>query len=120
MKALSVDRRGRLRLNEAQVAEQCLSFLRLQGWLPVRTDVIRARSERGFISQGEVGQPDYVICHPIRPVWWLETKRHGGKVSGEQTRWHEWARVSGYTVCVIPPEAEDPFAWFVAWYEEQF
>lgn len=95
MKGLQIDKRGRLRLSEAQVQRACIVLLRLDGWR-----VFETHSHRAFASAGEPGQPD-LVCIKGGRVLFLECKKPGGKAEPHQLEWGRRAMADGYEYLVI-------------------
>ena len=129
-KPLALDDRGNLRLTEAHVTQQVLDLMRCYGWFPVRTDVIRAESDRGFITSGEVGQADWLF---VRPIWgapgavqcfWAELKRPKAKTNPmrriQQAEWKVRQELRGFLCYRAPDGEEDMLAHFKAWFEAHF
>lgn len=73
-------------LVENDVERQCLDFLRLRGYWPVRLHAGTFKSLDGkrHIKGVEKGTPDYAVLHGYRVAFLLEVKRPGGVLSPEQ------------------------------------
>ncbi len=106
---LKLDRRGRIALSEAQVAEQVIGFLRAEGW---RVHPLHA--ERNFKQRSDrreqTGCADYIVCNPYG-WFYLEMKRPGGRVRKSQKQFELEALKDGCTYVI----AED-FNVFKDWY----
>lgn len=108
---LKLDKRGKLRLTEADVTRQCIDFLRAERWMCIRQHVgvfiplaEQEKSDPNVIAIGEKGDPDWLILKnvatPLCRLFYLELKRPGGRVRAWQRLKHEALRVDGYRVCV--------------------
>ncbi len=114
---LKVDKRGKLRLTEADVTAQCIDFLLAEGWEPKRQHVGRFiplgskdKDKPTVITIGEKGDPDWLVLK--RPGGWLhkspefclafylELKRPGGRLRPDQKLKHTALRQDGWLVCV--------------------
>ena len=118
---------GLPKLTEAQIQRQCVDFMALDGWRPLKTDPCSDKARgKGF---GEIGMADHLfIRYEISPenarragwaqVLWVEFKRPGGIVSEHQMLWHVAERKAGaFTACAIL-DFEPTFDGFIAWYRK--
>ena len=99
-----------INLTEAQVTEQCIDYLRAEGWRCIRLNsgLFQRPNGKHRVRIGEPGMPDW-ICVPggrvhghLRPAaFFLELKRSkGGQLSDAQSRWIYDATEDGLLVCV--------------------
>lgn len=110
---------GKLVLTEAQITRQCIDYLKAEGWTCQRNHVgtfIPASLVWGLIGQtrewvkralgkntiriGTAGDPDWLIFHRYRGVFWLELKTLRGKLFPVQRLRVDTLRCDGHLVCV--------------------
>ena len=123
------------RLTEAQVQQQCVDFMRLDGWRPLRTDPCSDRRRgKGF---GELGMADHLFIRYLdggelplagaAQVLWVEFKRppgfdfrghqqKGTRAKLHQRLWHGAERATGALTIIAGDDFPPDFDGFVAWY----
>lgn len=110
-KGIAVDKRGRIKLSEAQVSEQVKAFMEAEGWrvhIGHAENNFRHRKDRREVT----GCSDYICVEPISRDWfYLECKRPGGKMRESQKLFQLDALKDGCTYIV----AED-LDEFKDWY----
>ena len=110
-RALKLTSAGRLRLSEADVTEQCLDFLRVEGWTCIRQHVgkfiplaDKDKDDPTVITIGEKGDPDWLVfkvySSRLAYLFFLELKRPGGRLRPDQKLKHIALRQAGWLVCV--------------------
>lgn len=107
-KALKLDKRGKLRLSEADVTKQCIDWLQAHGWTAIRRHVGTFTAGSGrLVKLGEKGDPDWLIYCPWEDpgygyarLFHLELKAKGGRLRKEQRIRHSQLRFDGQLVCV--------------------
>lgn len=126
--AIKIDKKGRLRLSEADVTRQVCDFMAAEGWRGFRKNVgvatnLATGRQIGF---NEPGMPDWEFFNyrtTTQGGWirgacfhlWIEFKALGKKPTAHQLAWHEAERVRGALVLVV-----DDFERFRDWYRETF
>jgi hypothetical protein len=96
---LSLDKRGRLHVTEAQLQRACIEFLRLSGWY-VRPAPRQSQRTHGTAYEIPPGEPDLLAVKGGRALW-FELKTATGTLSKAQVIWHQRARQGGERVYVV-------------------
>ena len=114
---LKLDKRGKIRLTEADVTAQCIDWLRAERWTCKRQHVGKfvplshlshfEEQRPTVITIGEAGDPDWLVMRPAgwpvrqrADVFYLELKRPGGRLRAGQKLKHNALRDDGFLVCV--------------------
>lgn len=64
-----------------------------------------------WVCPGWVGVPDRIVLLPGGRIYFVETKRPGGRLSPMQKKWHEWLRELGFRCGTVYNDAQlDDFA----------
>lgn len=105
--------RRKSRASETSLSKAIQQSLTLKGFkvIRVQTGVVPAvyDGKKRFIHCAPNGTPDLLVITPMlararlqaAEFTWLEVKAVKGKLSKEQTEWHEWARLNGVRVAVV-------------------
>jgi hypothetical protein len=100
-------------LVENDIERQCLDFLRLRGYWPIRLHAGTFRTVDGkrWIKGVQQGTPDYGALHELYPGFLLETKRPGGSLTlAQSAAVHNLQMGYRLAVCVAA-SAEDLAVW---------
>ena len=113
--ALKLDKKGNLRLTEADVTEQCIDELRADGWTCKRQHVgkfiplsEKDKPDPRVVTIGEKGDTDWLVIKtrirrwsdPQTYIFYLEFKAPGKQPRADQKLKHEALRRDGWLVCV--------------------
>ena len=110
------------RPTENQIAQQIVDYLRLHGWRVHRLEA-DLRGPKARPKREEIGTPDYIAL-PQRAdgagcdVWYVETKRPGGRLRRSQQIWIDDARRRGWNV-VVASSVDDLIAAGMLWLREE-
>ena len=87
-----------LKLSENDVEKQCMDYLRLYHWEPIRLHAGRFRTLDGkrVITGAVRGTPDYICIHHRHPAFYLEVKRPKGTLSPDQVKRHREIEIMGF------------------------
>jgi len=125
-RATKLDRAGKLKLSEADVARQVTDFLEFRGWRGLKTGYGEIHRDGAVVERvGEEGMPDrqflrYKIA-VYAEVIWAEFKRpkcagdFGGRLRKAQREWLFYEAARG-AACVVV----DDLGQFQKWYMANF
>ena len=98
---LTVDRKGRLKISEAQLQKACVELLRAAGWKVRPAPRLGHQQRGGAAYEVPKGEPDLLAVKAPSRILWAELKTLDGRVSPEQKSWHAAARKAGFEVVVV-------------------
>lgn len=128
---MKVDKRGKLKVSEADIEKTCTELLELDGWRTIKTDLKFLRglgvqekgmADRLYIRYGP--SPRDIQRGSTKDNWlpedcevmWIEWKSATGKVAAHQKDWHEAERRRGALVLVAGVDFPASIEGFQDWY----
>lgn len=86
-------------MSETDLSKAIRDALTRRGFWVERVNSGKAKVRRGWLYGAAIGTPDILVIAPV--YGWLEVKTDIGRLSAEQTAWHDRARNFGVRVDVV-------------------
>jgi hypothetical protein len=103
---------GRLHYSENDIESQCLDLLHQRHWWTLKVHCGRFQHPDGrWITGALKGTPDYVAGHAVHPMFLLEIKRPGARLSPDQVSRQFEISFAYHLAIVTVSSAEELVAW---------